>query len=141
MSLISWFSGTLGTQKNRRDNALLTSSSQPITGAVSQLFVAYGRRLFVPAQVKEEGLHNFSSQHVNQTQTVNTLVACMLAFNIARSVKFLSILIANTLIMLYACALLQLVTVSMVDEIRFTYSTAKILTTSLSPLRNAANVF
>jgi hypothetical protein len=67
MSLISWFSGTLGTQKNRRDNALLTSSSQPITGAVSQLFVAYGRRLFVPAQVKEEGLHNFSSQHVNQT--------------------------------------------------------------------------
>jgi hypothetical protein len=65
----------------------------------------------------------------------------MLAFNIARSVKFLSILIANTLIMLYACALLQLVTVSMVDEIRFTYSTAKILTTSLSPLRNAANVF
>jgi hypothetical protein len=81
--LLSWFNGILyiGMQENQSDNALIASSSQPITGTVSQLVQAYAGHLQVQAQLEETqysiGLRGggsacHSKYHVSYPLNVNT---------------------------------------------------------------------
>jgi hypothetical protein len=51
-----------------------------------------------------EGLHDLLSQDASQTSTAITLLACVLAYDAARCITLIEILIAQPLF--YACAVL-----------------------------------
>jgi hypothetical protein len=55
----------------------------------------------------EEELHDLQAKMLAKTSTANTLLACVVAFDVARCIKFLAMLIVWPL--LYACAVLWLV--------------------------------